>query len=106
MSVAKGVDNFAPNGKHACVECVRYVGRLSEMSKNCFLRIFNTQVQPVLLNSTEIWGLHSLSNVERVHTFVCEHYLKRLKYPASLCMKKPVGISCMLTEQSGISDTG
>ena len=51
MSVAKGVDVLAAKGKHACVECVRYVGRLSEMSKNCFFRIFDTQVQPVLLYS-------------------------------------------------------
>ena len=62
MSVAKGVDVLAAKGKHACVECVRYVGRLSEMSKNCFFRIFDTQVQPVLLYSAEIWGLHRLSN--------------------------------------------
>ena len=49
MSVAKGVDVLAAKGKRACIECVRYVGRLSEMSKNGFFRIFDTQVQPVLL---------------------------------------------------------
>ena len=36
MSVAKGVYVLAAKGEHVCVECVRYVGRLCEMSKNCF----------------------------------------------------------------------
>ena len=74
MSVAKGVDVLAAKGKRACVECVRYVGRLSEMSKNCFFTIFGTRMQPALLYSAEIWGLHGLRNVERVHTFACKRY--------------------------------
>ena len=32
MSVTKDVDVLTARGKRACVECVRYVGRLSEMS--------------------------------------------------------------------------
>ena len=31
-------------------------------------------MQPLLLYSAEIWGLHRLSNVERVHTFACKRY--------------------------------
>ena len=46
--------------------------------KNAFLKIFDTQVQPVILYSAEIWGLHRLSNVERVHTFACKRYLNVL----------------------------
>ena len=36
MSMTKGVDVPAAKGKCTCVEYVRYVGKLSEMSKNCF----------------------------------------------------------------------
>ena len=32
MSVAKGIDVLAAKGKRACIECVRYVDRLSDMS--------------------------------------------------------------------------
>ena len=82
MSVTKGVDVLAAKGKRACVECVRYIGKLSEISKKCFFKIFDTQVQPVILYSAEIWGLHRLSNVERVHTFACKRYLNvPLKVP-------------------------
>ena len=69
MSVAKGVDVPEEEEKRACVECVRYVGRLGEMSKICFFRIFDTQVQPVLFYSAEIWGLHRLSN--RRSSYIC-----------------------------------
>ena len=58
MSVAKGVNVLATKGKRASVESVTCVGRLSKMSKNCFFGIFDTQAQPVLLYSAEIWGLH------------------------------------------------
>ena len=75
MSVTKGVGVLAAKEKRACVECVRYVGRLSEMSKNCFFRIFDTQVQPVLLYSAEILELHRLNSVDRFHTFACKRYL-------------------------------
>ena len=39
MSVTKGVDVLAAKGKRACVECVRYIGKLSEISKKCFKKI-------------------------------------------------------------------
>ena len=82
MSVTKGVDVLAAKGKRACVECVRYIGKLSEISKKCSFKIFDTQVQPVILYSAEIWGLHRLNNVERVHTFACKRYLNvPLKVP-------------------------
>ena len=82
MSVTKGVDVLASKGKCACIECIRYLGKLSELSKDCFFKIFDTQVQPVLLYASEVWGLHRLSNVEKVHTLACKRYLNvPLKVP-------------------------
>ena len=37
MSVTKGVDVLAAKGKRACVECLRYIGKLSEISKKKML---------------------------------------------------------------------
>ena len=37
MSVTKGVYVLAAKGKRACLERVRYIGKLSEISKTCFL---------------------------------------------------------------------
>ena len=83
-SVAKGVDVLAAKGKQACVESVRYLGRLSEMSKNGFFRIFDTQVQPVLLYSAEIWGLHRGKNAGHV---MSETYRFALDLGTSGCSK-------------------
>ena len=33
VSVTKGVDVLAAKGKRACIECVRYVGKLSKIKK-------------------------------------------------------------------------
>lgn len=38
MSVTKGADVLAAKGKRACVECVRYIGKLSEISKEMLLK--------------------------------------------------------------------
>ena len=66
---------MAVKGRRACIDCVKYISKLREISKNCFFKIFDTQVQPVLLYAAEMWGMHRLDNVERVHTLACKRYL-------------------------------
>ena len=68
MSLKRGVDALAVKGRRACMGCIKCVCRLSDVSKNCFFRIFDTQVQPVLLYASEMWGLHRLDNVEKVRS--------------------------------------
>ena len=75
MSLKRGVDALAVKGRRACMGCIKCVCRLSDVSKNCFFRIFDTQVQPVLLYASEMWGLHRLDNVEKVHTLACKRFL-------------------------------
>ena len=69
-------------GRRACVDCIRHISKLHDISKSCFFKIFDTQVQPVLLYSSEMWGLHRLDNIERVHTLAIKRFLKvSLKVP-------------------------
>lgn len=82
MSLNKGVDAQAVKGKRASVECVKSISKLNDISKSCFFRIFDSQVQPVLLYASEVWGLHRLDNIEKVHTFAIKRFLKvPLKLP-------------------------
>ena len=72
---------------HACQDLVSRAKRalLCIMSKlyridcnsiNVFLKIFDAQVQPVVLYGTEIWGLDSSSSViDNVHLFGLKRYL-------------------------------
>ena len=45
------------------------------MTKETFFKGFNSKIQSVLLYSSEIWGLHRLDSIERVHLMACKRYL-------------------------------
>ena len=47
-----------------------------EVTKETFFKIFDSQIQlAVLLYSSEIWGLHILDSIKRVHLMACKRYL-------------------------------
>jgi hypothetical protein len=75
ISIKRGVDALAVKGRRACTDCCRYISKLNEMHKNCFFKIFDSQVQPVLLYASEVWGMNRLDNIERVHTRACKRFL-------------------------------
>ena len=45
------------------------------MTKETLFKIFYSKIQSVLLYSSEIWGLHTLDSIERVHLMACKRYL-------------------------------
>ena len=66
MSLNRGVDALAVKGRKACVQCIKCISKLEDISKICFFKIFDAQVQSVLLYASEMWGLHKLSSIEKV----------------------------------------
>lgn len=75
MSLKRGVDALAVKGRRACIDCIRHVRKLNDISKTCFFKIFDAQVQSVLLYSSEMWGLKRLDNIEKVHTLAIKRFL-------------------------------
>ena len=75
ISMVRGAEALAVKGKRACIGCIKCIYRLKEMSQDCFFKIFDTQVQPVLLYASELWGLHRLDSIEKVHTLACKRVL-------------------------------
>jgi hypothetical protein len=75
MSLKRGVDALAVKGRRACIDCIRHVRKLNDISKRCFFKIFDAQVQSVLLYSSEMWGLKRLDNIEKVHTLAIKRFL-------------------------------
>ena len=75
MSLQRGVSALAVKGRRACIDCIRYVKNLNDISKSCFFRIFDSQVQSVLLYSSEMWGLHRLDSIEKIHTLAIKRFL-------------------------------
>jgi hypothetical protein len=75
MSFAKGTSALSAKGKRACFGCIKGLIQLPSMTKGCFFHIFDTQVQPVLLYASEIWGLSRLDNIEKIHTMAIKRFL-------------------------------
>jgi hypothetical protein len=85
ISMKRGVELLATKGRRACMGCIKCACRLKDIPRDCFFKIFDSQVQPVLLYASEIWGLHRLDNIEKVHTFACKRFLSvHLKVPNKL----------------------
>jgi len=76
MSIVRGVSHFIQKGKRATFDCIRLVNQLKELPRSVFFKIFDTQVVPILLYSSEVWGLQRLENLERVHVLAIKRYLR------------------------------
>ena len=48
---------------------------LSHFDLNLFLKLFDSKVFPVLSYGCELWGLHDMVNVERVHLYALKRFL-------------------------------
>ena len=76
LSVKKrGADHLVSKGKKAVFTLCTSFQTCREMTKETFLKIFDSKIQLVLLYSSKIWGLHILDSIERVHLMVCKRYL-------------------------------
>ena len=75
LSVKQGTDHLVAKGKKAVFNLCTSFQTCREMTKETFFKIFDSKIQSVLLNSSEIWGLHILDSIERVHLMACKKYL-------------------------------
>ena len=105
---------------HACQDLVSRANRalLCIMSKlyridcksiNVFLKIFDVQVQPIVLYGAEIWGLESWSSVtDNVHLFGFETLFRCVTGEPQmiLCMEKLEGFLFKLMHVFAVYDTG
>ena len=63
-------------GKTASFDVIPAYRRLDPKTKDTFFKIFDTQIQPVLLYAVEVWGTSFVNSpVEKVYTYVCKNLL-------------------------------
>ena len=74
LSVKQGTDHLVAKGKKAVFNLCTSFQKCREMTKETFFKIFYSKIQSVLLYSSEIWGLHILDSIERVHLMACKRY--------------------------------
>ena len=75
LSVCQGVSLLEAKGKKATYDCVRALRNLSEMTMQTLFKMFDAQIQPVVLHGSEVCGLQRVDVVEKVHTLACKRLL-------------------------------
>ena len=43
--------------------------RLSSSDPSGFWKLFDTQIEPILTNAAEVWGIEDVDQIEKVQTF-------------------------------------
>ena len=69
------VNDLALRGKRALMEVITNLSTIGVIDPKVFFKIFDTQIQPILLYGAEIWGMHKFDQLERVHLIACKRFL-------------------------------
>ena len=75
VSLCQGVSPLAAKGKKATYDCVRVFRKFSELTRQTFFKMFDVQIQPIVLYGSEVLGLQRIDVIEKVHTFACKHFV-------------------------------
>ena len=75
LSPKLGTEHLVVKGKKAAMQLNRVYQKYKEMTPEVFFKIFDSKIQPILLYSSEIWGLYKLEHLEKVHLLACKRFL-------------------------------
>ena len=62
-------------GKKSTNEILSTLGRIGCSSPDIFFKLFDSQVVPLLLYASEIWGYKPFKQIEQVHLYACKRFL-------------------------------
>ena len=66
---------FASRGKAALIQICRTLNKLLYVVSDLFFKIFDCQIQPILLYASEVWGLGKSNIIETVHLYGLKRFL-------------------------------
>ena len=69
------MDEAKLRGKKATNDLLYTLKKIGCNSPEVFFRLFDSQVVPLLLYASEIWGYKSFPQVEQVHLYACKRFL-------------------------------
>lgn len=75
LSTKLGTEHLVVKGKKAAMQLNRVYQKYKEMTPEVFFKIFDAKIQPILLYSSEVWGLDRLEHIEKVHLLACKRFL-------------------------------
>ena len=76
LSFAHACDDLASRAKKAVYLIFRALWKFGDFSLPIFFKLFDSQVTPILLYASEIWGLQIHDSIEKVHLFALKKLLQ------------------------------
>eukprot|EP00745_Piridium_sociabile_P021339 TRINITY_DN32826_c0_g1_i3.p1 TRINITY_DN32826_c0_g1~~TRINITY_DN32826_c0_g1_i3.p1 ORF type:complete len:254 (-),score=11.51 TRINITY_DN32826_c0_g1_i3:14-775(-) len=67
--------HLVAKGKKALICLVKTFQKYKEMTFETYFKIFDSKIKSILLYSSEVWGLHKLDSIEKVHMLACKCFL-------------------------------
>ena len=75
LSFVSAFEELTRKAKAKVVEILKTMWRLGGMNTSVFFKLFDAQVKPMLLYTSEIWGVTQFREIESVHLFACKKLL-------------------------------
>jgi hypothetical protein len=75
LSFSFACQDLTNRAKRAVLSILNTLFRFDKMTFNIFMKLFDTQIQPIAQYGAEIWGLMSATTTEKVHLFAMKRYL-------------------------------
>ena len=101
LSLSAALDTQVVRAKQKTLRLLNTMRHLHTQSVTVFFKLYDAQVLPALLYSSQLWGLSRRDNVERAHTFACKRFLGvDLKSSNNMCYgeigRYPLFVTTML----------
>ena len=75
LSFNNAVRPFIAKAKKACFDISKSLSSIECYSLDVFSKLFDSKVAPILTYACELWGMHDINEVERVHTNSFKRFL-------------------------------
>ena len=75
LSFSRAFEDLAARGRKGTVEVYRILWKLGDVSPVLFFKMFDSQISPILMYGSEVWGLHNHNVIEKVHLFALKKLL-------------------------------
>ena len=76
ISFTATFEDLASRARKGVVAIIRTLWSIGEHSPSIFFKLFDSQIQPILIYGAEIWGLSpNQETIERVHLFALKRFL-------------------------------
>ena len=75
LSIRKGVHHMVLKAKKALNFLSKLIHNCKYITRDCYFRIFESKILPILIYGSEVWGTMKLDSIETIHMMACKRYL-------------------------------